>query len=217
MRIVIVGASTLAVSTATILLRRGHEVVIVERDKARIDALAETLDCGFVQGDGSKPAILREAGPSGADALLCLTNNDQANILSALVGRSLGFPRVIPKIEDPEFEHICVELGLTDTIIPVQAIARTLADTLAGLDILELATFIRGEVRFFPFVAREEDAGPVENLDLPSDTSVICLYRGDDFIIPKARTKIAKGDEGVVITHSRNLPALRERWEQPRD
>ncbi len=217
MRVVIVGASTLALSTATILLKRGHEVVIVERDKERIDAIAETLDCGFVQGDGSKPAILREAGPTDSDALLCLTNHDQANILAALVGRSLGFPRVIPKIEDPEFEHICVELGLSDTIIPVQAIARTLADTLAGLDILELATFIRGEVRFFPFVAREEDAGPLEEMDLPSDSSVICLYRGDEFIIPKVGTKIAKGDEGVVITHSRNLQALRERWEQPHD
>jgi trk system potassium uptake protein TrkA len=216
MRIIIVGASTLAVSTARILLKRGHEVVIVEQDKARIDALAETLDCGFVQGDGSKPAILREVGPSDADALLCLTNHDQANILSALVGRSLGFERVIPKIEDPEFEHICVELGLSDTIIPVQAISRTLADTLEGLDILELATFIRGEVRFFPFVATEQDAGPVEELGLPSDTSVICLYRGDDFIIPEAGTKIAKGDEAVLITHSRNLPELRERWEQPR-
>lgn len=217
MRVVIVGASTLAVSTAEILLRRGHEIVIVEREKERIDALSETLDCGFVQGDGSKPAILREVGPSDADALLCLTNHDQANILSALVGRSLGFPRVIPKIEDPEFEHICVELGLTDTIIPVQAIARTLADTLAGLDILELATFIRGEVRFFPFVAREEDAGPLSGLELPADTNVICLYRGESFILPKPDTKIAKGDEGVLITHSKNLPVLRERWGQAAD
>lgn len=215
MRVVIVGASTLAVSTATILLRRGHEVVIVEREKERIDALADTLDCGFVHGDGSKPAILAEVGPKNADALLCLTDQDQENILSALVGRSLGFPRVVPKIEDPEFEHICVELGLSDTIIPVRAMARTLADTLAGLDILELATFIRGEVRFFPFAAREEDIGPVEDLGLPSDTGVMCLYRGDKFILPKAGTKIAKGDEGVLITHSRNLPDLRKRWGKP--
>ena len=212
MRIVIVGASTLAVATATILLQRGHEVIIVEREKERIAAPSDTLDCGFVQGDGSKPAILREVGPKDADALLCLTDHDQENILSALVGRSLGFSRVVPKIEDPEFEHICVELGLTDTIIPVQAMARTLADTLGGLDILELATFIRGEVRFFPFLAREEDTGAVADLKLPAESSVICLYRGDKFIIPQPDTKIAKGDEGVLITHSRNLPDLRKRW-----
>lgn len=212
MRIVIVGASSLAVSTAAILLQRRHEVVIVERNKETIDSVTQILDCGIVHGDGSKPAILRETGPGDADALLCLTNHDQDNILAALVGRSLGFPRVVPKIEDPEYEHICVELGLSDTIIPVQAIARTLADTLAGLDILELATFIRGEVRFFPFAARDEDVGRVEELDLPSDARVICIYRKDGFIIPEPDTKIAKGDEGVLITHSRNLPALREKW-----
>ena len=217
MRVVIVGASTLAVSTASILLKRGHEVIIVERDKEQIETLSQTLDCGFVHGDGSKPAILREVGPADADALLCLTNHDQENILSALVGRSLGFARVVPKIEDPEFEHICVELGLTDTIVPVEAMARTLADTLAGLDILELATFIRGEVRFFPFVAGVKDSGPIEDLDLPSDCDVICIYRKDAFILPKPDTKIEKGDEGVLITHSRNLPGLRERWGKDSD
>lgn len=215
MRIVIVGASSVAASTATILLNRGHDVVIVERDKDRITALSESLDCGFVNGDGSKPAILREAG--AADALLCLTNHDQDNILSALVGRSLGFKRIVPKIEDPEYEHICVELGLHDTIIPVRTTARTLADTLEGLDILELATFIRGEVRFFPFVAREEDTGPVSDLDLPSDTAIICIYRKDGFILPKPDTKIGKGEEGILITHSQNLPALRERWGDTRE
>jgi trk system potassium uptake protein TrkA len=217
MRIVIVGGSTLAVSTAAILLKRGHDVVIVERDKARIETLTETLDCGFVHGDGSKPAILREAGPADAHALLCLTNHEQDNILAALVGRSLGFPRVIPKIDDPEFEHICVELGLTNAIIPVRTTARMLADTLAGIDVLELATYMRGEVRFFPFAARAEDLGSVSELELPTETKVICIYRGDGFIIPDSGTKLEKGDEGVLITHSRNLPTLRERWEDTRD
>lgn len=212
MRIVIVGASSLAIATGAILVGRRHDVVIVERDKERIDAVSQTLDCGFVHGDGTKPAILRETGPADADALLCLTNHDQDNILAALVGRSLGFSRVVPKIEDPEYEHICVELGLSDTIIPVQAIGRTLADTLAGLDILELATFIRGEVRFFPFVARDEDVGRVEEIDLPSDARIICLYHQNGFVIPNPDTKVSKDDEGVLITHSRNLPALRERW-----
>lgn len=217
MRIVIVGASTLAVSTAAILAKRGHDVVIVERDKGRIESLSESLDCGFVHGDGSKPAILRETGPADSQALLCLTNHEQSNILAALVGRSLGFPRVMPKIDDPEFEHICVELGLTDTIIPVRAAARTLADSLAGIDILEMATFIRGEVRFFPFAAREEDIGPVADLKLPDDTKVICIYRDDGFVIPETDTKISKGDEGVLITHSRNMSVLRERWGESRD
>ncbi len=49
--------------TAEYLIERGNEVVIIERDKKRIDELSEELDCSFLHGDGSKPAILREVNP----------------------------------------------------------------------------------------------------------------------------------------------------------
>ncbi|WP_240761489.1 NAD-binding protein [Nitrosococcus wardiae] len=84
MRAVFIGASSLAVMTARLLFKRGHEVIFVERRKERIDALAEELDCGFLHGDGSKPAILRQADPADTHILYCLTGNDQANILASL-------------------------------------------------------------------------------------------------------------------------------------
>jgi trk system potassium uptake protein TrkA len=128
MRAVFIGAGALSVAAATLLRDKGEEVVIVEQDKERIDALSEGIDCGFLHGDGSKPAILREADPSGTDVLFALTGNDQANILASLVGRSLGFKRVVTKIEDPELEHICKELGLEDVIVPSRTIGRFLAE-----------------------------------------------------------------------------------------
>ena len=73
--------------TARTLVKRGHEIVIIERDKGHIDALSEELDCGYIHGDGSKPAILREADPAQTDFLFCLTDNDQSNILASLAWR----------------------------------------------------------------------------------------------------------------------------------
>ena len=64
--------------------------------------------------------------------LFCLTGSDQANIISSLVGRSLGFGRVVTKINDPEFEHICIELGLEDMIIPARTVGRHLAEMFEG-------------------------------------------------------------------------------------
>ena len=198
--------------TARFLLKRGHEVVIVERDKERIAALAEELDCGYVNGDGSKPAILRETDPDSTDVLFCLTGHDQANIIASLIGRSLGFARVVTKIEDPEFEHICIELGLKDTIIPARTIGRHLADLFEGQDPLELSTMIRDEARAFSFVIHEKDAAAVKDLGMPNDSLVVCIYREGKFIMPEADTELKAGDEVVVITHRRNLPALEERW-----
>jgi len=212
MRAVFIGAAAVALMTARTLLKRGHDVVIIERDKERIDALGEELDCGFIHGDGGKPAILREADPENTDFLFCLTDSDQSNIIASLVGRSLGYKRVVTRIEDPEFEHICIELGLEDTIVPARTTGRYLADMFAGHDLLELSAMLKDEARVFTFVARQEEAGAINALDLPKDSRVVCCYRGGKFMLPAAEDALHADDEVVVITHSRNLPALEERW-----
>lgn len=215
MRAVFIGAGALTVMTARILLRRGHEVVIVERDKDRIEALSEQLDCGFVHGDGGTPAILRETDPAHTDFLFCLTGSEQANIIASLVGRSLGFARVVTRIENTEYEHICIELGLEDAIIPTQTIGRYLADMFEGQDLLELSVMIKDEARVFSFVAREEDEGTVQGLKLPAETRVVCLYRDNKFMIADERATLKSGDEVILITHRKNLGALHERWAAP--
>jgi trk system potassium uptake protein TrkA len=212
MRVVFVGAGMVAIHTAKILLKRGHEVIIVERDKQRIDELSEELDCGFVHGDGGTPAILRETDPANADFLFCMTDSDQSNIIASLVGRSLGFRRVVTRIDNPQYEHICIELGLEDTIVPARTIGRYLADMSAGQDMLEFSAMIKGEARVFSFVVGEADAVPVAELELPDQTRIVCLYREDRFSLPDPDDRLRVGDEVVVITHSRNLSKLEERW-----
>jgi trk system potassium uptake protein TrkA len=210
MRVAFVGSSAVAVETARNLLKRGYEVVIIEKDKARIEELSATLDCGFLSGDGSKPAVLREVDPGHTDVLFCLSSDDEVNILASLVGRSLGFARVVTKIEDQELEHICTELGLENTIVPTRTIGRFLTDMAAGRDMLELSTMIRGEARVFSFVAREEDEKEIKDLELPSTARVICFYREEKFSLALDDTKLQKGDEVIILTHSDNLEELRE-------
>jgi trk system potassium uptake protein TrkA len=212
MRAIFVGASTTTVATARMLLKRNHEVVIIEQDKDRIDALAEELDCGFIHGDGGKPAILREVNPERADVLYCLTDNDQANILASLVGRSLGFKRVVTKIQDPEFVHVCIELGLRDTIIPSLTIARHLGEMFEGHDPLEISAKIRGDARIFSFVVHDKDPRRLSELELPKKSRVVCLYRGDEWLLPDEDTRLAPDDEVVIITAAPNLERLTERW-----
>jgi len=214
MRAVFVGASSLSVMSARLLVARGHEVVIIERDKAVIEALTPGLDCGFLHGDGARPGVLREADPEHTDFLFCLTGSDQANIIASLVGRSLGFGSVVTKIDDPELEHICLELGLRSTIIPSRTIGRFLADMFEGHDPLEVSAMIRGEARVFSFVVQEADAAPVAEIGLPQGSRVVCAYRNGKFMLPDPDTALRAGDEVILITESKQLPALEERFGQ---
>ena len=215
MRVVFVGAGTLSALTAHALISRGHEVVVIEKDEARIESLTEAMDCGFLHGDGTKPNLLREADPKATDFLFCLTGDDQTNIISSLVGRSLGFKRVVTKVDDEELEHICIELGLAETIIPDLTIGRYLADIVDGQNLEELALVIKGDARVFLFVASANDEVAISDLDLPPRSRVVCLYRSDDFLLPTIDTRIRRGDEVVILSHSSSLAALQKRWGRP--
>ncbi|HDR46621.1 MAG TPA: TrkA family potassium uptake protein [Geoalkalibacter subterraneus] len=213
MRIVFVGASELTVTTALLLMDRGNEIIIIESNRNKIEELSETLDCSFLHGDGSHPQILREADPKHTDILFCLTDNDQNNIIAALVGRTLGFKRVVLNIHEWEFENICLELGLEDIIIPSRTISRYLADMAAGVDILELSTVMKGEARFYTFTIDEENAHQsIEELELPEKARAIFFYRDGEFSLTQADTRLQAKDQLVLICHSEVLDELKKKF-----
>lgn len=217
MRAVFIGAGELTGITARQLLDNGHEVIIIEKDKARIDEMSNNMAAGFIHGDGSKPAILREANPSATDFLFALSGNDQYNIIASLVGRSLGYKRVITRIEDPSYEHICIELGLEDIIVPDYTIARFLVDLCAGRGRLEVSSVVKGDTRIFSFIAAEDDAMPVAELELPAGSRLMFLYRKEELLLPDADARLQKGDEVVIVAHSEVLEELQARWSRVRD
>lgn len=212
MRIVFSGASPVAITTTRQLIKKGHEVVIIELDKEKIDELSDDLDCSFLQGDAGKPAILRQVDPKSCDFLFCLTDNDQANIITSLLGRSMGFKRIITSVEDEDLGSLCDELGLEDTIIPARTMSRHLNNIVEGLDNIELSTLLRGDARFFSFIAEKKDSGPFNELDLPQGARVIYYYRDDKFYFADQDAKVKAGDEIVILTESTHLSDLNERW-----
>ena len=212
MRIVFSGASPLTVITAKTLIRQGHEVIIIEVDKEKIDRISDELDCSFLHGDSARPAILSQVDPKNSDFLFCLTNSDQMNIITSLLGRSMGFKRVITSIADTDLVQLCHELGLEDTIIPIWAMSQHLDNMVRGLDNVNLSSLLRQDARFFTFTAGEEDAVCVSELGLPKDARAVFYYRDNKFHFADNDTKLCKGDEIVILTHSRNLPDFNKRW-----
>ncbi|MEM9013098.1 MAG: NAD-binding protein [Pseudomonadota bacterium] len=131
MRVVIAGATRLATVVVRQLIEDKHDVVVIDKDKAALERLGDTYDCGMIQGDATLPSTLRDAAGDEADILLALTNSDEDNILAALVGRSIGYQRVIPQIVETELTAVCEELALGEFLTPHATIAR---DLVASID-----------------------------------------------------------------------------------
>ena len=217
MRIVFIGAGELTVETADFFSRRDHEVVILEQNKERINSLSSTLDCSFLHGDGRRPNILEQAGPKYTDYLFCLTDNDQYNIIAALVGPSLGYAHVVLQIHDVDYLNICHELGLEHTVSPSKTISRYLADTVAGVDTLELSSLIKYEARFLTVKISASTEGHIDAFDLPDEARIIGIYRDNQFLTPDSETNLQENDEALILTHSKHLAELTERFALKKD
>jgi len=212
MRMAFIGASSVAIATARMLSKQGHDIIMVEINREKIERLSEQLDCGFIHGDGTRPDILKEIDPESTEIVFCFTSNDQSNIIASLVARSLGFKKAVTKLEDPEFDHIAIELGLESIVVPSRTIALYLADMIEGRNILEITSIIKGDARVYAFVVHDEIQGPLKELGLPKNCRVMCIYRQDELILPEADTRLNLDDEVVLITHQKQLADLRERF-----
>ncbi|MFP4044255.1 MAG: potassium channel family protein [Rhodosalinus sp.] len=199
MRIVIVGASRFGTATAEELTGAGHEVVLVDRDSDKLERLAEELDCGFLEGDGSLPSILRDAYGDGADALVLLTNADDVNILAALVGRSVGYPRVVPQIVRNQLLAVCEELGLENLITPHATVARSIVRSLedrsdAALDLRSHSGFDVLGYR----VGTEQQGKALSELNLPRGSRPIAVTREGENHLVTDETELQEGDLLIV-------------------
>ena len=212
MRFVLIGASPLALATAKVLLRADHEVVIIEEKQEKIDALGDELDCGMMCGDGSRPAVLKEVSPENTDVLFCLSDSDQDNIIASLVGKTLDFPRIVTKIEDPEFETVCTELGLEDVIVPDRQVGEVLADLAEGGEAAGLTAAVEGDVRFYSISVNDGRAGAVHKLDLPEDTRALVVTREGESHLIGDETELQDGDDVLLITHKKHIQDLSEQF-----
>ena len=214
MRAVFVGASRVAVMAARKLTEAGHEVVIIDKDREKLESLEDELDCGMVNDDGSRPSVLKEVGPESTQALFCMSDDDQDNIIASLVGRAMGFECVVTRIEDEDFESICRELGLDHPIIPSRETANSLIEIFEGNEHSDISAVLKGGLRFLTFVARDEDEGTVEALDLPAKTRALAVMDENRAEPADSSTRIREGDEVVLVTHQDQLEKLKERFDR---
>ncbi len=95
---------------------------IIERGPVRAEAIAEELSKTIVLvGDCTDANLLREEAVESTDVYCVLTNDDEANILSALQAKRMGAKKVIAIINRPSYIDL-MESGTIDIAVSPQQI-----------------------------------------------------------------------------------------------
>ncbi|MEM8680511.1 MAG: NAD-binding protein, partial [Planctomycetota bacterium] len=103
MQIVVLGAGTVGTSIADLLCKHGHHVSVVDKDAAHVRRIDEEMDVRAVTGSASESSVLFQAGVMGADLCLAVTGDDEANLVSASIAKSMGAHRAIARVYAPIF------------------------------------------------------------------------------------------------------------------
>jgi trk system potassium uptake protein TrkA len=95
------------------LSNSGHEICIIDKDPTAFQSLSRDFDGRILRGLGYDEDVLIEAGVEDCDVLAALTNNDNANLMSAEVGRKIfDVPHVITRLYSPDRENAYLQLGI---------------------------------------------------------------------------------------------------------
>jgi trk system potassium uptake protein TrkA len=208
MRIVIVGLGEVGSYLATILSsHEKYEVIGIDNARKRIDILEESYDVQTVEGHGSAPHVLKEAEAGKADIFLAVSNNDEVNIVAALIAQKLGAKFTIARVSNPlyleeaqlgEYE----DLGINLLISPERRTALTLFQSIEYPQFLKVHTLGDGRVHInqyrisshSPFAYKE-----IKNISLTTDMLIVGITRKRDFLFPTGDTVILPNDTLFIV------------------
>lgn len=113
MKVIIFGCGRTGSMLARMLVKRNHDVTVIERDRGVLDKLGERPGCKTILGNGLDREVLEKAGIQEADAFLSCTRGDNTNLMSAQLAQKVyNVPKVCAKVNDPIRADVYRELGV---------------------------------------------------------------------------------------------------------
>lgn len=204
-RILLAGGGNIGRRLAKALERHYH-VKLIESDLARAQRLSEYLDHTIVlNGDATDEDLLREENIDGTDVFCAVTNDDQSNILSAMLAKQMGARKVMALINRGAYVDL-VQNGLVDIAISPQqtTISGLLAHVRRG-DVVAVHSLRRGAAEAIEAVAHGDRrtsrvvGRSVEEIKLPPGTTIDAIVRGEEVIIAHHDTVIEAGDHVILF------------------
>lgn len=213
MYIIVVGGGKVGYYLTKTLLNEGHEVLLIERDRDKVETYSERFGSVILHGDGAEASTLARAGAARADVLIAVTGEDEDNLVVCQVAKhKFHVGKTIARVNNPKNEQLFklldtdvtvsqtnYILGLIEQAIPNRAFIHLLSLRHADLAIIEASISAQS-----PVAHRS-----IEEIDLPVSCVIAAILRGPAVIVPDASTEILPNDEIIAVTHRTEEDELR--------
>jgi len=186
------------------LHRRGVSVKLIEKDEKLSQEMAAKLEGATVlQGEGTDREFLIEQGIPRVDAFVATTENDEFNILSGLLAKTLGVPRCLSVINRPGYIPIAEAAGIDVAGSPAILTARKIAHFVLSGGAISVALLEGKQLEAVEFVVSPKaqiNGKKTGEIDLPEGVVIGALVHNGRPIIPPDDREITPGDHIIIIS-----------------
>jgi len=219
LKIVIVGAGEVGFHIASRLALENKEVVVIDNNAEALRRVFESLDVQAVQGCGSSPAILEQAGIKGADIMLAVTDSDETNLAASLFTNILSPATVkLARIRGEDYlmyqDALAQDPYRIDVMINPEAEAvKTIERLLRVPGAVDVGEFADGRIKLIG--VRLDGNSPVAGTKLidlrhkagQTKILVAAIIRNEELIIPSGEDQILEGDLIYFVSEEKGLKA----------
>jgi len=204
-RIIIAGGGNIGTRLAS-CLEENFQVKIIEKDPDRIEALATHLSKGIVlQGDASDKELLLSENIENTDVFCAVCNQDETNIMSALLAKRLGARKTMALISRPSYLEL-VEGGDIDIVIsPQQATIASLLIHVKPGHVANVHPLRHGETEAIEIIVSEcKNASKIigrhfKDIQIPNDANIVAMVRNGQMFTEHHDIAVEPGDRMIIL------------------
>jgi trk system potassium uptake protein TrkA len=204
-KIMIAGGGNIGAGLAR-SLERNHSVKLLERSKERAEQLSEMLDNTVVFcGDASDQELLSEEHNEQVDVFIAVTNDDEVNIMSAMLAKRMGAQKTMVLIQRGAYVDLVQGGEIDIAISPQQATISALLTHVRRGDIVNVYSLRKGAAEAIEAVAHGDEntskvvGRAIADIKLPAGTTIGAIVRNDDVLIAHDDTIILSGDHVIMF------------------
>lgn len=210
--VMIIGGGNIGFKLAKALDNKYYHTRLLESRQKRCEFLSERLDRPIVlMGDSTDQEILREENIQDMDMVIAVTGDEETNILTCLLAKSLGAKRTVTRVNNFGYMPLIQPIGIDYVVCPRQAAINSLLHFIRRGRIISSVN-IRGEAAEALEVVANEDSPivgkAVMDINFPRGCLILCFQRGDEVIIPRGNTVVKPGDRLIIISTRQNIPKV---------
>jgi trk/ktr system potassium uptake protein len=203
MYVIVSGGGKVGSNTAAALLKQGHEVTLLEKDRDKFILLEERFEHVARHGDATELFVLERAGVERADLVIAATGDDEDNIIVCQVAKEkYGVPKVIARVNDPRNHQHFDMMGINLTVSATRTILALIEHELPQHELVTLIDLRRENLEIVEFAIDPESpaAGKlVRDLRLPDRSRLISVSRNGHSEIAVGDTTLEPGDLVMAI------------------